>query len=78
MSTQDLPCRWVPTQVCHDMQLAEIAGRQHFVGITVTAEAIGEDPPPQLRIPADLGRKIADLVRAECGGDGDPGASLKP
>lgn len=70
--TAEPSVRWMPTQVCRDMHLVEIAGRPHFVGITITAQVVGDEPPPQLRIRADLGRKIADLIRAECGGEEAP------
>ena len=57
----------MPYPVCDDMHQLEHAGRLYWLRITVTAQLTGEEPagglPP---VRADLGRRVADLIRADC------------
>lgn len=63
------PRRWMPFPLVRDMHQLEHDGRTYFLGITVTAELIGEEPVPgPLPVRADLARRIADLIRADCAG----------
>ena len=67
-SGAEQPVRWMPTVVCHDMQQAQHGPDVYFLEIRVTAQVAGEGPPSWPRqVPADLGRRIAALVREQCG-----------
>jgi len=58
---------WVPSYVVRDMHRLEHDGRTYWLGITVTAELTGEEPAGgPLPVRADLGKRIADLIRADC------------
>ncbi len=59
------PFRWMPYPIARDMRQLEHDGRVYFLDITVTAELAGEEPAPILPVRADLGKRIADLIRAD-------------
>jgi hypothetical protein len=67
---------WVPSYLVRDMHQLEHDGRLYFLGITITTQLTGEEPaggPVPVR--ADLGRRIADLIRADLAADA---ATLMP
>lgn len=57
---------WMPYPLVHDIRQFEHGGRTYFLGITVTAELVGEKPAAVLPVRADLAGRIADLIRADC------------
>lgn len=64
-----VPVVQVPYLVCHDMQAVKAGGETYFLEIRVTAELAGDGRASWPRkVPAGLGRKIAGLVREQCGG----------
>jgi hypothetical protein len=61
---------WMPSVLCRDMHQLEHDGRVYWLGIEVTTQLTGEEPaggPVPVR--ADLGRRIADLIRADLAAD---------
>lgn len=57
----------MPYPVCDNGQQLEHDGRVYFLRITVTAQLTGEEPAGGLLpVRADLGGRIADLIRADC------------
>jgi hypothetical protein len=63
---REIPRRWMPSYVCRDMHQVELGGRVYFLGITITAELTGDEPAGPLPVKADLGRRIAEMIRADC------------
>jgi len=61
--------RQMPVIVCHDMQQVKYDGDVYFMEIRVTAEPVGDAKAARWNgtIPVGLGRRIADLIMAECG-----------
>jgi hypothetical protein len=58
---------WMPTPIARDMCQLEHDGRVYFLDITVTAQLTGPEPAgAPLPVRADLGKRIADLVRGDC------------
>ena len=58
---------WMPAPVVHDMQRLEYGGRLYWLEVNVTAQLTGPEPAGgPLPVRADLGRRIADLIRADC------------
>lgn len=55
----------MPSYVCRDMRQIEHDGRLYFLGITLTAELVGDEPAGMLPVRADLGKRVADLVLAD-------------
>lgn len=63
---EDVPSLgWMPAIVCHDIHLLEHDERRFWLEIRVTSQLHGEEPHGPLPVRADLGRRIADLVRAD-------------
>jgi hypothetical protein len=60
----------MPSYLVRDMHQLEHDGRVYFLGITITTELTGRDrangPIP---VRADLGQRIADLIRADLAAD---------
>jgi hypothetical protein len=57
----------MPYPVCDDMRQFEYDGRVYFLRIKVTAQLVGQEPAgAPLPVRADLGKRIADLIRADC------------
>jgi hypothetical protein len=57
---------WIPSCVCRDMHQLEYDGRLYWLGIEITAQLTGEEPAGgPIPVRADLGRRIADLIRAD-------------
>jgi hypothetical protein len=57
---------WVPAYLCRDMHQLEHDGRVYWLGITITTELTGEESAGgPIPVRADLGSRIADLIRAD-------------
>jgi hypothetical protein len=56
----------LPLPVCDEIHQLEHGGEHYFLHITVTAEPSGASAGP-VPARADLGKRIADLIRADCG-----------
>jgi hypothetical protein len=57
---------WMPYRICEEMHQLEHDGRLYWLRVNVTAQLTGEEPAGGLiPVRADLGRRIADLIRAD-------------
>ena len=58
---------WMPAPIVRDMQRLEYDDRLYWLEINVTAQLTGREPAgAPLPVRADLGRRIADLIRTDC------------
>ena len=63
----------MPSRICEELHQLEHDGRLYFLGITVTAQLTGEEPAAgPIPVRADLGRRIADLIRSDLAADAAP------
>ena len=58
--------RWMPSILCEEIHQLEHDGRLYFLRVTVSAELTGDEPAGFLPVRADLGKRIADMIRADC------------
>lgn len=59
----------MPATVLHDIRQARHGGDVYWLDIRITAEAAGNAAPWRCPIPADLGQRIADMIREACEAD---------
>ena len=70
---------WMPAPVVHDMQQLEHGDRLYWLEINVTAQLTGPEPAAApLPVRADLGRRIADLIRADLAADAASAITAAP
>ena len=61
----------MPAIACHDIHFLDHDGRLFVLDIRVTSQLQGEEPHGPLPVRADLGRRIAEIIRADLAADAE-------
>jgi hypothetical protein len=67
---------WMPSYLCREIYPVEHGGRLYWLDMTITAQLIGREPAGgPIPVRADLGRRIADMIRADLAADPEAAGS---